>query len=156
MESARRSKSLFYRIAFSENRSRFPARRSKGTNGAAFTELQAKKWRNCRTKGYSERASFCGIRTGGRTKRTASIGAAAKQSEQRRHNHSFEVEPNRPILDIFQVVTDAFLHHVRIACFSAETMNLGPPSDSWLNAVPVRVTLNQVTVVCVVSKRTLQ
>ena len=52
-----------------------------------------------------------------------------------RHQNNLEIQPEGPVLDIPQVVFNAFLHFFQGICFSAPAVGLGPACDAGFDLV---------------------
>src|SRR3954467_11624015 len=44
-----------------------------------------------------------------------------------------DIEPERPVFDVVQIVLDAHLHLPGFVGFAAPSAYLGPPRDAWLD-----------------------
>src|SRR5581483_938510 len=68
----------------------------------------------------------------------ASVSVSVEEPLDEREPHDLEVEPDRPVLDVIQVVLDPLLEG-RIA---APAVHLGPPGEAGLHFVPEHVLRN--------------
>src|SRR5258708_16633786 len=76
----------------------------------------------------------------------ASIGVFRDDQHPDRHQQNLEVEPDRPIVDIFQIVGDALAGLQEIADLAAQAMHLRPPGDARLYPVPGEIVADRLVV----------
>ena len=62
-----------------------------------------------------------------------------------------DIEAERPISQILQIALDATPHRIEIAGLASETSDLGESRNTWSDLVSDHVTLDQLTVLLVVS-----
>src|SRR5512147_2453558 len=82
-----------------------------------------------------------------------SIGVFVCPSAQRCQHHNLGVEPQRPVLDIKDVVFDAAAHLIEGIRLAAEAVDLRPAGDTRLHFVPPMIAADQLRVLLVVFDR---
>ena len=81
-----------------------------------------------------------------RSGRRRSVGVFAFQETQRRHQDDVEVEQDRPVLDVEQVVLDAALDLLFGVGLAAPAVDLRPAGDARLHAVAREVAVDDLVV----------
>src|SRR6185437_5330713 len=82
-----------------------------------------------------------------RARRAASVGVAVDEADEERATEDPEVEPDRPVLDVVEVVLHALVHPVERRRLAAPAIDLSPASDAGLDAVAVEVAIDQLGVI---------
>src|SRR5437879_4678808 len=73
----------------------------------------------------------------------SSIGVLALENDPYRFRDDVQVQAQRPVAQVVQVVIDARLHLFQRLGFAALAVDLGPAGDSRLDLVPLHVSLDQ-------------
>src|SRR6266508_5548328 len=81
------------------------------------------------------------------------VGIAIRHRREHGLNQDAQIEPDRPIIDVVEVVLDALSHLVVGVGFTAKSMDLRPAGDAGYHVVPAGIERNLALIVVVVRQR---
>src|SRR5262249_53347400 len=85
----------------------------------------------------AEFSAFC--RPDAPRRAASSICVSVRSRREHGPKHDPQIEPERPVVDVIEIVLDAVAHLLVGVGFAAETVNLRPPRDSRPDVVPTGV-----------------
>src|SRR5271169_407679 len=88
-----------------------------------------------------------------RVARSSSIRVAVRARRKERHQDDLHVQPQRPVVDIIEIVLEPLVHVVIVGDFAAMTPDLRPARDARLDVVPAGITREPFDIALVVRER---
>src|SRR5262249_7391115 len=84
---------------------------------------------------------------------TASMGIVIGPRREHGADHDLEIEPERPVIDVVQVVRDAAAHLVVGVGLAAQPVNLRPAGDAGLDVVAAGIDRDSLLELAIVRER---